>query len=135
MVTEKTIIHGTDKDPILMERVGVASALANEDNVDKIMTDLEQSQKKIAQMKENLKRERDEGQSLKRKHEDMLSMIEESKEACQTLQFNKDALVLSMNIIKGEKKDLQKKIVEVVPKGGTTDKRVEELEAQNLLLE
>ena len=81
MVTEKTIVHGIDKDPRLMEREGIALALGNEDNVDKILTNLEQSRKKIAQMKETLKRERDEGQSLKRKHEDMLSTIEKSKEA------------------------------------------------------
>ena len=59
-------------------------------------------------MKETLKRERDEGQSLKRKHEDMLGKIEKSKEAWQTLQFDKGALVLSVNIIEGEKKDIEK---------------------------
>ena len=91
MVTEKTIVHGIDKYSRLMERAGVASALANEDNVDKIMTGLEQYQKKIAQMKETLKRERDEGQSLKRKHEEMISKIEKLKESCKTLQSNKDA--------------------------------------------
>ena len=31
MVTEKTIVHGTDKDLRLLSKVGVASALANED--------------------------------------------------------------------------------------------------------
>ena len=108
MVNEKTIFHGTDKDLRLVARVGVASTLANEDNVDKIMTDLEQYQKKIVEMKETLKRERGEGQSLKRKHEDMLIKIENSKEACQNLQSNKDALVLSVNIIEREKKDLEK---------------------------
>ena len=108
MRTEKTIVHGTNKDPRLMGRAGVASALDNEDNADKIMTNLEQYQKKIAQMKETLKRERGEGQSLKRKLEDMLSNIEKSKEACQTLQSYKDALLLSVNIIEGEKKDLKK---------------------------
>ena len=61
MVTEKTIVHETDKDPRLMAREGVASALVNEDNVDKIMTDLEQYKKKVVQMKENLKKERSEG--------------------------------------------------------------------------
>ena len=134
IVTDKTIVHKIDKDPRLMERAGVTSALANEDNVDKIMTDLEQCQKNISQMKETLKRERGEGQSLKRKHEDMLSKIEKSKEACQTLQSDKDALVLSVNIIKGEKKDLEKQVMEAVHKGYTASKRLEELEAQNLLL-
>ena len=60
MLIEKTIVHGTDKDT-------------------RLMTNLEQYQKKIAQMKETLKRKRGEGQSLKRKHEDMLSKIEKSK--------------------------------------------------------
>ena len=36
MVTKKIIFHGTDKDPRLMAREGVASTLANEDNFDKI---------------------------------------------------------------------------------------------------
>ena len=60
MVTDKTVVHGTHKDPRLMARVGVALTLANEDNVDRIMTDLEQSWKRVAQLKETLKKERDE---------------------------------------------------------------------------
>ena len=103
MVIEKTIVHGTGKDPRLLVKGGVASALANVDNVDKIMDDLEQYKKKVIQMNETLKKKRGEGQSLKRKHEDILSEIEKSKEACQTLQFDKDALVLSISIIEGEK--------------------------------
>ena len=60
MVTEKTVLHGTHKDPWLIARVGVDLTLANEDNMDMIMTDLEQSQKNVAQLKENLKIKRDE---------------------------------------------------------------------------
>ena len=108
MLTGKTVVHGIDKDLILMEKERVASALSIEYNVDKIMMDLEQSQKKIAQLKETLKRERDESQSLKRNYEYVLSDIEESKEEFQTLQSDKDSLVLSLNIIEGEKKDLEK---------------------------
>ena len=73
MVIEKTIVHGTDKDPRFLAKVGVASALENVDNVDKIMHDLEQYKKKVFQMKKILKKERGEGQSLKRKHGDILS--------------------------------------------------------------
>ena len=40
---------------------------AMEENVDRIMTDLEQSRKIFAQLKDTLKRERDEGNKLKRK--------------------------------------------------------------------
>ena len=50
-------------------------------------------------MKETLKKERGEGQSLKKKHEEILSEIENSKEACQTLQSDKDALLLSISIM------------------------------------
>ena len=41
MVTEKALDHGTDRDLRLMARASVAIALATEDNVDRIMTDLE----------------------------------------------------------------------------------------------
>ena len=82
---EKTNFQGTDKDPRLLARGGVAVALSNEDNVDKIMTDLKEYKKKVVQMKETLKKERGEGQTLKRKHEEILSEIEKSKETCQTL--------------------------------------------------
>ena len=44
----------------------------------------------------------------------MLSKIENLKESCKTLQSNKDALVLSMNIIEGEKKDVEKQVMEAV---------------------
>ena len=124
MVTDKKIIHGTDKDPRLLAKAGVASALANEDNVDKIMTNLEQYKKNFFQMKETLNKERGEVQILKRKHEDILSEIEKLREACQILPYDKDALVLSVNIIEGEKKDLKKQVVEAEKKGDADGKRV-----------
>ena len=66
-------------------RVGVSLTLATEDNVDRIMTDLEQSQKKVAQVKETLKKERGESQNLKRKYEDMIGEVKVSKVEFQTL--------------------------------------------------
>ena len=53
MVTEKAVVHGTDKDPRLMARAGVATNLATEDNVNRIMMDLEQSQKKDYSIERN----------------------------------------------------------------------------------
>ena len=44
----------------------VALTQDTEDNVDRLMTDLEQSRKNAAQLKETLKKERDEGYKLKR---------------------------------------------------------------------
>ena len=43
MVTEKEVVHGTDKYLQLMKRDGVSTTLATKDNVDRIMMDLEQS--------------------------------------------------------------------------------------------
>ena len=60
MVTDKTLVHGTHKDPRLIARARVALNLAIEDNVDRLMTNLDQSRKNAAQLKETLKKERDE---------------------------------------------------------------------------
>ena len=75
-------------------RDGVVLTLATEDNADRIMNDLEQSQKRVAQLKENLKKERGESQNLKRKYEDMIGEVKVSKAECQTLQADKDALLV-----------------------------------------
>ena len=45
MVTDKTLLHGTYKDPRLIARAGVALTLETKDNIDRLMTDLEESQK------------------------------------------------------------------------------------------
>ena len=116
MVNEKIVIHGTNKDPKLLARVGVASALTNVDNLDKMVDDMEQYKEKISQMRETLKKERGEGQILKRKHEDSLIKQEKFREPCQILQSDKDALVLLVNIIEGEKRDLEKRVAEVEQK-------------------
>ena len=79
MVTDKIVVHGTNKYLRLMERDGVSISLAIEANVNRIMTDLEQSQKKVTQLKETLKRERSESQSLKRKYEYMIDEVKVSK--------------------------------------------------------
>ena len=52
----KTLVHGTDADPRLIGRAGVALTQETEDNVDRIMTDLEQSRKNATQLKETLKK-------------------------------------------------------------------------------
>ena len=78
MITDKTLVHGTDAGPRLTERAGVEKTQATKDNVDKLMTDLEQSRKNAAQLKETLKKERDEGHKLKRKYEDMMNEVRTS---------------------------------------------------------
>ena len=61
MINDKTVVYGTDKDPRFTIRAGAALIHAYEDNVDRIMTDLEQSKKSIAQLKDTLRRERERG--------------------------------------------------------------------------
>ena len=48
------MVHGTDKDPRFTIRSGEALIHASKDNVDQIMTDLEQSRKSVAQLKDTL---------------------------------------------------------------------------------
>ena len=85
MVMKKTVVHGTNRDPRLIERDRVALTLATKDNVDRIMIDLEQSQKKVTQLKETFKKERSESQNLKRKYEDMIGEVEISNTECHIL--------------------------------------------------
>ena len=94
MVIEKTILHGTNKDPKLLTMAGVASDLTNADNVGKLVEDIDQYKEKMSQMKETLRKEIREGKILKRKHDDILTDLERLKEAYQILESNKDALVL-----------------------------------------
>ena len=56
MINDTTIVYGTDKDPGFTIRAGAALIHASEDNVDKIMTDLEQSRKSSSQLKDTLTR-------------------------------------------------------------------------------
>ena len=77
-------------------RDGVELTLATEDNVDRLMTDLEELWKNAAQLKEALKKERDEGQKLKRKYEDMMSEVKTSRTESQALQADKNALEISV---------------------------------------
>ena len=42
MINDTTVVYGTDKDPRFTIRAGAALIHASEDNVDRMMTDLEQ---------------------------------------------------------------------------------------------
>ena len=59
------------------------------------MTDLEQWRKNTTQLKETLKKERDESQKIKIKYEYMICEVRISRTDCQTLQADKNALEIS----------------------------------------
>ena len=48
MITKKNVVYGTDADPWLTAEAGVALTQATEDNVERLMMDLEQSRKNVA---------------------------------------------------------------------------------------
>ena len=69
MINDTTIVYETNRDPIFTIRARAALIHASEDNVDKIMADLEQSKKSSSQLKDTLRKEREENNKLKRKFE------------------------------------------------------------------
>ena len=60
MILDTPILLGTDQDPLFTIRARAALIQASEDNVGRIMTDLELSKKSSAQLKDTLRREREE---------------------------------------------------------------------------
>ena len=71
MIMVTAVMLGTDQDPRFTLRAGSAFIQASEENVGKIMMDLEQSKKYSAYLKDTLKKEREESNMLKRKYEYM----------------------------------------------------------------
>ena len=79
MINDTTMVYGTDKDPRFTIRFGASFIHASEDNVYRILTDLEQSKNSASQLKDTLRREREESSRLKRKFEDIQHEIKSSK--------------------------------------------------------
>ena len=92
MINDITVVYGKDKDPRFTIRAGAALIHASEDNVDRIMTDLEQSKKSAAQLKDTLRREREESSRMERKFEDIKHEINSSTAELQFLQVEKRSL-------------------------------------------
>ena len=69
MITDTAVMLGTDQDPRFTLRAGATMINASEDNINKVMIELESSKKTSAQLKDTLKKEREEGNRLKRKFE------------------------------------------------------------------
>ena len=89
MITDTPIVFGTDQDPRFNIRAGATPIQASEDNVDNIMTDLELSKKSSAQLKDTLRKEREESNKLKRKYEDMKREMRSSQDELQLLQVER----------------------------------------------
>ena len=79
MITDTLVVFGTNQDPRFTIRARAALIQASEDNVGRIITDLKQSKKSTAQLKDTLRRETEEGNRMKWKYEDMQREIKASK--------------------------------------------------------
>ena len=97
MINDKTLAHGIDKELRLTIQPGAALIHTSKDNVDQIMIDLDQSGKIAAQLRDTLKKERDEGNKLKRKFEDMQNEAKSSKAELQSLQVDKMCLEVAQD--------------------------------------
>ena len=86
MITNKAVMVGTDKDPKFVIRAGRAAIDATEDNVDQMMKELDSTKKTSAQLKDTLRREREESNRLKRKYEHALKEVEVTKHEIHAIQ-------------------------------------------------
>ena len=86
MITDMAIMLGIDQDTIFTLRAGAALINASEDNMEKVITDLEQSKKSSSQLKYTLRKEREERNRLKRKYQDMQREMKSSRAEVQALQ-------------------------------------------------
>ena len=113
MVTEKTVMQGTNEDPQLLAMENIEVEQYNAYNVSKLVEDDEHYKERMLKMKETLVKERIEGKDLKIKHDDTFSEFESLKKGYQVLESDKDALILSVAITKGENRDLERNISEL----------------------
>ena len=86
MITDKAVMVRTDKDPRFVIRAGKAAIHATEDNIDRMMVEIESSKKTTSQLKDTLRREREEGNKLKRKYEHVLKEVEVTKHEIHAIQ-------------------------------------------------
>ena len=131
MINNTTVVYGTNKDPRFTIRVGVALIHASEDNVDRMMTDLEQSKKSSAQLKDTLRREREENNRMKIKFEDIQQEIKSSKAKLQSLQVEKR----SMEAAQGSLEKLQQECQGLRAEKEQLLGKIGELELQKATLE
>ena len=107
MITDTAVVLGTDQDPRFTIRAEAALIQASEDNVDKIMTDLEQYKKSYAQLEDTVRKEREESNRLKRKFRDMEEEMRVSKDELQTLQVEKQVRETTQECLEKLQKEYQ----------------------------
>ena len=107
IINYTTIIYGKYRDPTFTIGAGAALIHAFEDNVDKIMMDLEQSKKSSSQLKDTLRKEREENNLLKIKLEDIQEEIKSSKDELQVLQIEKRSMETAQECLEKVEQEYQ----------------------------
>ena len=123
MITDMAVMIGTDMHPRLTIGAGTAILHASEDNIDKVMTKLESYKKSSEQLKDTLKREREEGNKLKRKFEHLqrdmriaaveLQALHERRQAQEATQEHLEQVQAEEQELKKEKEQLLEKVEEL----------------------
>ena len=130
MIMYTAVMLGTDEDPRFTLRTGSAFIQASEDNVGKIMMDLEQSKKSSAQLKDTLRKEREESNRLKRKYEDVQREMKSSRAEVQALQVEMQVKETTQEALEKVQKECQ----DLKSEKGQLLAKVEELEEQLKIL-
>ena len=86
MISDKAVMVGTDVDPRFTISVGKAAIHASEDNIDRMMNEIESTKKTSSQLKDTLRKEREEGNKLKRKYDHVLREMEDTKSEIYAIQ-------------------------------------------------
>ena len=130
MITDTAVMLGTDLDPRLTIRSGTAILHASEDNIDKVMTELESYKKYSAQLKDTLKREKEEGNRIKRKFEHLQREMKTAEAKLQALHEERQAQEATqehLEQVQAEDQELKKEKERLLAK-------VEELEEQQKII-
>ena len=109
---------------------GVATAHVNAYKISNLKEIMDQYKYRMEQMKETSRKEERVGRESKRKYDATLSDLEKLQQDYQILEEEKDALKLSNTILDGEKKDLERNMVDMEVQKSTDDKHAEESKVQ-----
>ena len=86
MISDKAVMVGIDVDPRFTISAGKATIHASEDNIDRMMNEIESTKKTSSQLKDTLRKEREESNKLKRKYDHVLREMEATKSEIYAIQ-------------------------------------------------
>lgn len=98
--------------------------------MNQLVENVETTKARLVKVRENLQREVHEGRELKRKHSDLLSEKEKMVEDLRRLDEEKEALVVQVQILEGEKNDIEAETTQLKSNQLVADQQVQELKVK-----